>query len=94
MIAKNTSNCSPTIQHPHWAQAVSIEFNGKPVKPSRLADLKAGDVIIVKYRMKLSQSVTDGSDGPEGRVSLNYGPWLLGISSANNREYFNETGSV
>ena len=90
LIANNSSNCSLTMRHPHWAQDVSIEVNGKRAEPSCLANLKAADVIMVKYRMKLSQSVTDGSDGSIGRLSVHYGPWLLGVSSANNREYFNE----
>ncbi len=46
---------------------------------------KAGDVVTVKYGMKLTSQAA-GKD----RVSYWFGPWLLGASSTDNFHYFNE----
>jgi DUF1680 family protein len=46
---------------------------------------KAGDVLIVRYKIKQRSEPVGG-----GRLSFWYGPWLLGASSADNPAYFNE----
>jgi hypothetical protein len=45
----------------------------------------AGDVIEIKYPMK-RRELASGND----RVAYWFGPWLLGASAGDNRDYFNE----
>ena len=80
------------IRKPGWAEAVDAQLKDG----GRLAAMEggsvsvertwaAGDVVTVKYAMKL-RSETYGKD----RVAYSYGPWLLGAAATDNPGYFNE----
>ena len=90
------------VRKPDWADATECRMEGSareqfatreaessgPI-PSGYERMyrrwKAGDVLLVRYGMK-SRSQSSG----EGRRSFWCGPWLLGASSAENPDYFNE----
>ncbi len=52
--------------------------------------LSAGDVILVHYGMSQRVGSHASSAGETPGQSLHCGPWLLGVSSSANPEYFNE----
>lgn len=56
---------------------------------------KAGDILVVQYRMKRRSQFSGPGGDTAGlssgeRRSFWYGPWLLGAASAENLDYFNE----
>jgi DUF1680 family protein len=80
------------IRKPEWASAVDLRLNGVAA-PSREEDgyvqiartWAAGDVVTVKYAMKLRAEPA----GKE-RTKYSFGPWLLGAAASDNFNYFNE----
>ena len=80
------------IRKPQWAETTNIHVIGEareyPAGDGYLGlerTWAAGDVIELKYTMRLRQSASGGD-----RVAYSYGPWLLGASAADNLAYFNE----
>jgi len=79
-----------TVRTPPWATKVAIRKNGNPVSGSRLDDLRAGDELAIHYAMDLRAASADSVQSRPGRKALSFGPWLLGASSHDQPEYFNE----
>ena len=80
------------LRKSEWADEVSAHVRGSgqlmPLEEGYVGVTRvwsAGDVIEVKYTMKL-KARSNGKD----RTSFAYGPWLLGASSVDNPRYFNE----
>ena len=80
------------IRKPEWAEAVQLSTRPassmSTLEPNYVGADKiwnAGDVIEVKYEMKLRPERSG-----EVRQVFWYGPWLLGASAADNPAYFNE----
>ena len=80
------------IRKPAWAHALAVRLNGAstqfPVDGDYIRAHRQwhrGDVLIVNYDMALQQKPSDPK-----RVTLSYGPWLLGAPAADNHAYFNE----
>jgi hypothetical protein len=57
---------------------------------SQLTDLRSGDEITIHYAMALRSESADAVQSQPGRKALFFGPWLLGASSHEQPEYFNE----
>jgi len=81
------------VRQPAWADAVSLSLNGTgPIEPVRQGYISVekpwiqGDVIELKYQMKLRSESSDIA----GRQTFWHGPWLLGVSAEQNPGYFNE----
>ena len=80
------------LRVPAWADGIAIQLNASlansPVE-SGYASLErtwsAGDVIEVKYAMKLRSEAAG-----ENRIAYFFGPWLLGAPASENLAYFNE----
>ncbi len=79
-----------TIRQPAWATSLTVTRNGKVIEGNSVPAPLAGDVIIVRYGMTFADRPAGVSTDLERRRILSYGPWLLGIPSAANPEYFNE----
>lgn len=85
------------VRKPEWAEAVECRLDTRDRKVQthdaemnasdrgRRIRGKAGDVVVVRYRMKHRSQA-----GAEGRQSFWYGPWLLGAAASTNPAYFNE----
>ena len=80
------------IRKPEWANGLSVAINGKGTGSSseepqvRIERVwSAGDLIDVRYEMKLREQEESG-----GRRSYWVGPWLLGAPASRNATYFNE----
>ena len=80
------------VRVPEWAEGLAVRVNGSLANFPQMPDTsapermwRAGDVIEVKYAMKL-RSTASG----ENRISYSYGPWLLGAPASENPAYFNE----
>jgi DUF1680 family protein len=80
------------IRKPDWAERVDVQLKGpRLVAPAENGYVgiervwTAGDVVEVKYAMKLRSEQT----GKE-RVVYFFGPWLLGAPASDNFAYFNE----
>ncbi|HEY1897799.1 MAG TPA: hypothetical protein VGG62_16080, partial [Terracidiphilus sp.] len=81
---------SLTIRKPDWADAVVVTTNGKH-EPGLTAPLiKTGDEIVVKYTMNVRLATAERTQTRPDRKALSFGPWLLGASSHDQAEYFNE----
>ncbi|HXS76911.1 MAG TPA: beta-L-arabinofuranosidase domain-containing protein [Terracidiphilus sp.] len=81
-----------SIRKPAWAESVSLrvkQTGSMSPLDAGSADAErvwtAGDLIEVKYEMKL-RAEKSGED----REIFWFGPWLLGVSAADNPAYFNE----
>ena len=81
---------SLTVRTPAWATRVAIHKNGNMLSASRMTGLRAGDEITIHYEMNLRAEGADGVQSRPGRKALFVGPWLLGASSHDEPEYFNE----
>jgi len=77
------------VRQPGWAEDVAIRRNGSLIPGNRLAGVKTGDTVTVKYAMKLREEKPEG-----GRQAFWYGPWLLGAAAEVNPGYFNELYSL
>ena len=92
ITASNGGKGALLVRKPEWADAVDIQPPGgtaiTPMENGYLGIERiwiAGDVVQVKYGMKLK-----ANEGAERRVSYWFGPWLLGACAADNPAYFNE----
>ena len=89
-ISRWSENHSFTVRKPYWADSVGLTHNGKQVPGLSIVRLRAGDSIVAHYSMKLRAESADGVQSLPGRKALYFGPWLLGASSHQQPEYFNE----
>ncbi len=89
-VQSATGNPSLAVRKPAWANEVTLTHNGKPVADLRVAEIKTGDTIEAKYAMGLRTASADGVQTRPGRHRFYFGPWLLGASSHDQPEYFNE----
>jgi DUF1680 family protein len=91
LIVENMAgNHSLTIRKPDWAEAVVVTTNGKREPSLNVPRIKTGDEIVAKYTMNVRSAGTDRVQTRPGRKALYFGPWLLGASSHDQPEYFNE----
>ena len=74
-----------TVTQPAWADSVSLTRNGLAVQGLKVP-VVAKDVVKVTYGMKLRVEKA----GEPSMVNMHLGPWLMGISSSTNPNYFNE----
>ena len=81
---------SLVVRKPAWADAVVVEKNGTRLDDLRVAKLVTGDEIVAQYKMSPRSQSADGVQARPGRKALYFGPWLLGASSYDQPEYFNE----
>jgi DUF1680 family protein len=80
------------IRQPEWADSVQILLNSDPAQSQQKGGfaiinhtLTAGDLLQIKYEMRLKSSPCG-----ENRTAFWYGPWLLGAPASDNPNYFNE----
>jgi len=92
-IIKSSLDHALTLRNPSWAHDISVSLNGRSVDGRRISALKSGDVVIAKYNMSISESRAGDSQLLVQRTAFHYGPWLLGIPSEMNHDYFNELQS-
>ena len=85
-----SSAASLVVRKPAWANAVVLTKNGTRLDGLRVPQLATGDVIDVQYRMDFRAADADAVQSRPGRKALYFGPWLLGASSHDQPEYFNE----
>jgi DUF1680 family protein len=78
------------IRSPRWATRVAIYRNGNQVDAPKIEGLRPSDEIIIHYQMNLRPENADTVQSRPGRKALYFGPWLLGASSHDQPEYFNE----
>ena len=78
------------LRKPAWAEAVVVSRNGTRLDDVRVAKLETGDEIVARYKMDLRTESADRVQSRPGRKALFFGPWLLGASSHEQPEYFNE----
>lgn len=78
------------IRKPAWAETVMVSRNGTRLEGLRVENLKTGDEIDAQYKMNLRAENADGVQSRPERKALYFGPWLLGASSHEEPEYFNE----
>jgi DUF1680 family protein len=78
------------VAKPLWADGVALTRNGHSVPGLAVESLSAGDIILVRYAMSPRGGTRPTPSQETGKQSLHFGPWLLGISSSANPEYFNE----
>ena len=81
---------SLAMRKPEWADAVILTRNGTRLDGLRVPQLVTGDEIVAQYKMDVRAESADGVQPRPGRKALFYGPWLLGVSSHEQPEYFNE----
>ncbi len=81
---------SLVVRKPEWADAVILTRNGTRLDGLIVAQLATGDEIVAQYKMDVRAESADGVQALPGRKALFYGPWLLGVSSHDQPEYFNE----
>jgi DUF1680 family protein len=84
------SPASLVIRKPAWAEAVVLTHNGTPLDGLRVPRLATGDRIDIRYKMGFRAQNADSVQSRPGRNALYFGPWLLGASSHDQPEYFNE----
>lgn len=91
ITVKDARGAAPlTIRKPVWAESMTVSRNGTRINGPRIENLKPGDDIIAQYRMKLRPESADAVQSHPGRKALYFGPWLLGASSHDQPDYFNE----
>ena len=78
------------VRKPAWAGDLIVTQNGTRLDGTRIPQLATGDEIAVQYKMDFRSESADGVQSRPGRKALYYGPWLLGASSHDQPEYFNE----
>jgi DUF1680 family protein len=81
---------SLVIRVPRWVAKASFYRNGIPQKSARIADIRPGDEITIHYEMSLRTESADAAQSLPGRKAFYFGPWLLGASSHDQPQYFNE----
>ncbi|MBS1801974.1 MAG: glycoside hydrolase family 127 protein [Acidobacteria bacterium] len=92
ILKSTTDKVRLAVRKPAWAESVELHLNGRgslsPVDSGYVSAEKAwiaGEVIEVKYNMKLRSERSDAD-----REVFWFGPWLLGASAADSPAYFNE----
>jgi DUF1680 family protein len=78
------------VRKPAWADAVVLSRNGTRIDGLKVAKIETGDEIVAEYAMNLSTVSADRVQSRPGRSALYFGPWLLGASSHDQPDYFNE----
>jgi DUF1680 family protein len=81
---------SLTVRKPEWADAVILMRNGTRLDGLSVPQLATGDEIVAQYKMDVRAESAEGVEPRAGRKALFFGPWLLGVSSHEQPEYFNE----
>jgi DUF1680 family protein len=81
---------SLVVRKPAWADGIVLSRNGERVDSVRVAKLVTGDEIVIHYQMNHREESVDSVQSRPGRTALYFGPWLLGASSHDQPEYFNE----
>jgi DUF1680 family protein len=89
-IERQTGSHSLTVRKPEWADGVALTRNGKAVSGLKIAEVSAGDEITAQYTMRFRSESADGVQSLPGRTAVHFGPWLLGATSHDQPEYFNE----
>jgi DUF1680 family protein len=89
-VANTAGNHSLTIRKPDWADAVVVTTNGKREPGLHVPLIKTGDEIGAKYTMNVRSASAERTQTRPDRKALYFGPWLLGASSHDQPEYFNE----
>jgi DUF1680 family protein len=91
IIVQNVmGNTSLLVRKPVWADAVVLYRNGARLDDLRVAKIETGDEIMAQYKMSVRTESADRVQSRPGRNALYFGPWLLGASSREQPEYFNE----
>jgi DUF1680 family protein len=90
MVENLAGNHSLTIRKPDWAEAVVVTTNGKREPGLDVPLIKTGDEIVAQYTMSVRTASADRVQTRPDRKALYFGPWLLGASSHDQPEYFNE----
>jgi DUF1680 family protein len=90
VVENMAGNHSLTIRKPDWAEAVVVTRNRKREAGLNVPLIKTGDEIVAKYTMNVRSASADGVQTRPGRKAVYFGPWLLGASSHDQPEYFNE----
>jgi DUF1680 family protein len=90
MVQNTAGSHSLTVRKPEWAEAVVLLKNGTRVEGLRVAPIETGDEIVAQYTMSLHPQSADAVQSRPERMALHYGPWLLGASSHDQPDYFNE----
>ncbi len=81
---------SLAVRKPEWAEAVVLRKNGVPVNALKIDKIETGDEFLVQYTMNFRNQSADRVQSQPQRKAFYYGPWLLGASSQNQPQYFNE----
>jgi DUF1680 family protein len=81
------------LRRPAWAESVTLTRNRKSINGLRIAEITTGDQIEVQYKMKLRVESADRVQSVPNRKAIYFGPWLLGVSSYDQPNYFNELHS-
>ena len=89
-IEKRQVATRSTVRKPEWAEGVVLTRNGKAVAGLKIADVAAGDEIVAQYTMRFRAESADRVQSLPGRTMMHFGPWLLGATSHDQPEYFNE----
>jgi DUF1680 family protein len=89
-VQNTAGNHSLAVRRPAWADAVVLYRNGTRLDNLSVAKIATGDDIVAQYKMGLRAESADGVQSRPGRKALHFGPWLLGASSHDQPEYFNE----
>lgn len=89
-IRSVSANHALTVRKPGWAQGLVLYQNGNRIPGLRVASLTSGDQIVIEYRMNLRVESADHVQSLPARKALYFGPWLLGVSSHDAPDYFNE----
>jgi hypothetical protein len=78
------------VRKPAWADAVVLSRYGARIDGLTVAKIETGDEIVAEYAMNLRTVSADRVQSRPGRGALYFGPWLLGASSHDQPDYFNE----
>ena len=90
LVKRAVAGTPLTVRSPGWATNVAIYRNREELHSGRINDIRAGDAFTIHYPMNLRVASADGVQSRPGRKALRFGPWLLGASSHDQPEYFNE----
>ena len=89
-VQNSVGRQSLLVRQPSWADSVVLTRNGARVDGLRIANIETGDEIVAQYAMNLRVTSADSVQSRSGRSAVYFGPWLLGASSHDQPEYFNE----
>jgi DUF1680 family protein len=89
-VVRAQAGPSMTVRQPHWAKAITIHRDGRPVSGLRVDSIHAGERIAVHYAIQPRIESADHVQSLPNRHAIFRGPWLLGVSSHHQPTYFNE----